>query len=98
MPVHRSLTSFAYYTGLPIRVSVVCTLPTDSVELTFPSPRSILELQTLLVELISNFEFSLNERSEKVRRFPCAVMVPLVSGEEDKGAQMPLKVSLAPVN
>jgi len=60
--------------------------------------RSVLELQTLLVELISNFEFSMNEQSEKVRRLPCAVMVPAVSGEEAKGVQMPLKVSLAPVN
>ncbi|KAF9646191.1 cytochrome P450 [Thelephora ganbajun] len=59
---------------------------------------AVLELQTLLVELVSNFEFSTNERSEKVRRLPCAVMVPAVSGEEAKGAQMPLKVSLAPVN
>lgn len=52
-------------------------------------------MQTLLVELISNFEFSVNQQSEKVRRLPCAVMVPVVSGEETKGAQMPLKVSLA---
>lgn len=61
-------------------------------------PPSILELQTLLAELVSNFEFSMNERSEKVRRLPCAVMVPVVSGEEAEGAQMPLKVSLASVN
>ena len=55
-------------------------------------------MQTLLVELVSNFEFSMTEQSEKVRRLPCAVMVPAVSGEEAKGVQMPLKVSLAPVN
>jgi len=60
--------------------------------------QSVLELQTLLVELISNFEFSMNKQSEQVRRLPCAVMVPVVSGEEAKGVQMPLKVSLAPVN
>ena len=71
--------------------------PPDIVKLTLFS-RSVLELQTLLVELISNFEFSMNEQSEKVRRLPCAVMVPAVSGEEAKGAQMPLKVSLVPVN
>jgi len=59
---------------------------------------AVLEMQTLLVELISNFEFSMTEQSEKVRRLPCAVMVPAVSGEEAKGVQMPLKVSLAPVN
>jgi len=59
---------------------------------------SILEIQTLLVELVSNFEFSLNEKSEMVRRLPCSVMVPAVRGEEAMGVQMPLKVSLAPVN
>ena len=60
--------------------------------------RSVLELQTLLVELISSFEFSMNEQSEKVRRLPCAVMLPVVGGEEAKGVQLPLRVSLAPVN
>jgi len=59
---------------------------------------AVLEVQTLLVELVLNFEFSMNEQSEKVRRLPCAVMVPVVGGEESKGVQMPLKVSLAPVN
>lgn len=71
--------------------------PPNSVKLTF-FPYSVLEMQTLLVELVSNFEFSMTEQSEKVRRLPCAVMVPAVSGEEAKGVQMPLKVSLAPVN
>ena len=60
--------------------------------------QSILEIQTLLVELVSNFEFSLNAKSEMVRRLPCAVMVPAVRGEEAMGVQMPLKLSLAPVN
>jgi len=72
-------------------------VPTHSQKLIFLS-RRVLELQTFLVELISNFEFSMNEQSEKVRRLACAVMVPAVSGEEAKGVQMPLKVSLAPVN
>lgn len=71
--------------------------PPNTVKLTFLS-RSVLEIQTLLVELISTFEFSMNQQSEKVRRLPCAVMVPAVSGEESKGAQMPLKVSLVSVN
>ncbi|KAF9784098.1 cytochrome P450 [Thelephora terrestris] len=62
------------------------------------SQHYVLELQTLLVELISNFEFSMTEQTEQVRRMPCAVMVPVVTGEEAKGVQMPLKVSLAPVN
>lgn len=97
MSIHKSLTSFAYCTGSAIRVSVARVLSSNSVKLTLSS-RSVLELQTLLVELVSNFEFSMNERSQMVRRFPSAVMVPLVSGEEAKGAQMPLKVSLAPVN
>ncbi|KAF9645285.1 cytochrome P450 [Thelephora ganbajun] len=60
---------------------------------------AVLELRTFLAELILNFEFSIrNEKSEKVRRSPGGVMTLVGSGEEAKGVQMPLKVSLAPVN
>lgn len=56
---------------------------------------SVLEVQTFLIELVSNFEFTMTKESEKVRRLPCAVMVPVIEGEETKGGQLPLKVSVA---
>jgi hypothetical protein len=94
---HGSLTPSAHPVGTAICVSMPYTCAPNSVKLTSFS-QSVLELQALLVELISNFEFSMNKQSGKVRRLHCAVMVPVVSGEEVKGAQMPLMVSLAPVN
>lgn len=51
------------------------------------------EIQAFLVELVSNFEFALTEDIKRLRREPCAAMVPMLEGE--RGTQMPLKVSLA---
>ncbi len=57
--------------------------------------RSVHEVQAFLVELISNFEFSLTEDIKRLRREPCGVMLPTLEGEVEKGVQMPLKVTLA---
>ena len=51
------------------------------------------EMQAFLTELISNFEFSTTDESKRIRREMCGVILPMIDGE--KGAQMPLKVSLA---
>ncbi|KAJ8083028.1 hypothetical protein PM082_008891 [Marasmius tenuissimus] len=53
---------------------------------------ALLEMQTFLVELISNFEFSLTPECDKIRREACRVMVPTIEGEVEKGGQCPLKV------
>ncbi|KAL0067427.1 hypothetical protein AAF712_005412 [Marasmius tenuissimus] len=53
---------------------------------------AVLELQTFLVELIGNFEFSTTPECDKIRREACAVMVPTIEGEVEKGGQCPLKV------
>jgi hypothetical protein len=97
LSTHKLLTPPAHPVGTAICVSVSYTRAPSSVKLISFS-QSVLELQVLLVELISNFEFSMNKQSGKVRRLHCAVMVPVVSGEEVKGGQMPLMVLLAPVN
>ena len=94
---HELLTPPAHPVGTAICVSVPYTRAQNPIKLISFS-HSVLELQALLVELISNFEFLMSKQSGKVRRLHCAVMVPVVSGEEVKGAQMPLIVSLAPVN
>ncbi|KAJ7647880.1 cytochrome P450, partial [Roridomyces roridus] len=54
---------------------------------------ALLELQAFLVELLSDFEFSLTPEATRVRREACIVMVPTVEGQ--KGTQLPLRVSLA---
>ncbi|KAL0067429.1 hypothetical protein AAF712_005414 [Marasmius tenuissimus] len=53
---------------------------------------ALLEMQTFLVELISNFEFSLTPECDKIRREACRVMVPTIEGEVEKGGQCPLRV------
>lgn len=55
----------------------------------------ILELQAFLIELLSNFEFSLTPEAMRVRREACIVMVPTVDGQREKGTQLPLRVSVA---
>ncbi|KAJ8090208.1 hypothetical protein PM082_018798 [Marasmius tenuissimus] len=56
---------------------------------------AVLELQTFLVELISNFEFSTTPECDKIRREACGVMVPTIEGEVEKGGQCPLRVWIA---
>lgn len=55
----------------------------------------VLELQTFLVQLVSNFEFGLTEELKRLRRENALVMVPTLEGELEKGVQLPLTVSLA---
>ncbi|KIM48379.1 hypothetical protein M413DRAFT_16317 [Hebeloma cylindrosporum] len=57
---------------------------------------AVLELQTFLVELVADFEFSLTPEAQRVRRESCLVMTPMIEGQAEKGAQLPLLVKLAP--
>ncbi|KAJ7672106.1 cytochrome P450 [Mycena rosella] len=56
---------------------------------------AVLELQAFLIELVSNFEFSLTPEAMRIRREACIVMVPTVEGQRAKGTQLPLRVSVA---
>jgi len=57
---------------------------------------AVLELQSFIVELIDNFEFALTPEAETIRREACGVMMaPIVPGQVEKGAQIPLKVRVA---
>ncbi|KDQ56231.1 hypothetical protein JAAARDRAFT_158180 [Jaapia argillacea MUCL 33604] len=53
---------------------------------------AVMEVQAFLIELISNFEFSLTENSKQLRRESCGVMVSTVEGEVEKGGQVPLRI------
>ncbi|ESK91018.1 cytochrome p450 [Moniliophthora roreri MCA 2997] len=57
---------------------------------------ALYEMQTLLVEIINNFELAPGESFSRLRREACLVMVPTLEGEEAKGENLPLKVSIAP--
>ncbi|KAJ7645944.1 cytochrome P450 [Mycena polygramma] len=56
---------------------------------------AVLELQAFLIELLSNFEFSLTPEAMRVRREACIVMVPTIEGQREKGTQLPLRVTVA---
>ncbi|KAJ7340782.1 cytochrome P450 [Mycena albidolilacea] len=54
---------------------------------------SVYEYQTFLVELVKNFDFSMDPTlAAKVRREAAMVMVPTISGEVMKGSQMPITI------
>ncbi|KAJ6595685.1 cytochrome P450 [Mycena vulgaris] len=54
---------------------------------------AVYEYQTFLVELVKNFEFSMDPSiARKVRREATLVMTPTISGEVLKGAQLPITI------
>ena len=57
---------------------------------------SVLEIQAFLLELVGKFEFTMTDKTERVRRQLAGVMIPMVEGELDRGIQLPLAISLAP--
>lgn len=48
------------------------------------------------MEIINNFELALTPEIERLRREACLVMIPTLEGEQLKGENLPLRVSLAP--
>ncbi|KAF5345368.1 hypothetical protein D9758_008507 [Tetrapyrgos nigripes] len=56
---------------------------------------ALCEVQATLVELINNFEFAPTEDLKRLRREACLVTVPTLEGEEEKGENLPLRVTIA---
>lgn len=54
----------------------------------------VIEMQEFLVSLLSNFEFSVPDNAKRIRRDRSGFVTPMVEGEECKGAQLPLTVSV----
>jgi hypothetical protein len=59
----------------------------------FSSFNSILQIHTLLIELIQNFQFD-RPSGVEIQRVPAGMMVSMVRGKIHEGSQMPLSVSL----
>ncbi|KAL6303953.1 cytochrome P450 [Sparassis latifolia] len=53
---------------------------------------SILEMQTILVELLENFKFSIPSYKPDIQRIPSGLMAPMVRDKMHLGTQMPLRV------
>jgi cytochrome P450 len=56
---------------------------------------ALYEVLALTVEIISNFELSITPDIDRLRREACLVMLPTLEGEQFKGENLPLRVSLA---
>ncbi|KAF5364507.1 hypothetical protein D9757_011973 [Collybiopsis confluens] len=56
---------------------------------------AVLEIQTLLYELLLNFEFHATAETDDIRRVTAFIMIPALKAELRKGSQMPLRVSFA---
>jgi hypothetical protein len=54
---------------------------------------SVIEMHTILVTLVRQFEFSLPDNGQEVTMMRGGLTTPLVVGEEDKGPQLSLKVT-----
>ena len=57
------------------------------------SANSVIEMHTILVTLIRKFDFSLPDNGQEIRMFRQLGITPMVVGEEDRGPQLPLKVT-----
>lgn len=55
---------------------------------------SVIELHTFLVTLVRQFDFSIPENGQEVRKVGSGTIMPVVVGEEHKGPQMPLNVTI----
>ena len=54
----------------------------------------VTEVQAFLFELVSRLKFEPADKTARVRRENCLIMLPMVEGEEQKGNQLPLKISV----
>ena len=54
---------------------------------------SVIEMQAFLVTLVRRFDISHTDKQPQIRRAGSGMMVLLVPGEENKGPQLPLKIT-----
>jgi len=59
---------------------------------------AVAELQMFIIELVGRFEFSLTPEAKKVKGEAALVAVPVVEGQVEKGAKLPLRVKAASRN
>lgn len=57
---------------------------------------ALYEVLCLTVEIINNFELAVTPEISRLRREACLVMLPTLEGEQLKGENLPLRISLAP--
>jgi len=55
---------------------------------------AVTEIQVFLFELVSRLKFEPADKTGRIRRENCLIMLPMVEGEEEKGNKLPLKISV----
>ena len=55
---------------------------------------SVIEMQVFLVTLVRKFDISPADHHPQIRRVKSGLLIPMVLGEEHKGTQLPLKITL----
>jgi len=50
-------------------------------------------MQAFIVTLVRQFAFSLADGNPSIRRRRPGMLVPMVAGEEEKGVQLPIKIT-----
>ena len=51
-------------------------------------------MHAFLVTLVRQFDFSLPENGQEIKKMRVGLVTPVVAGEEHKGPQIPLKVTI----
>lgn len=54
----------------------------------------VTEVQVFIFELVSRLKFEPADKTGRIRRENCLIMLPMVEGEEEKGNKLPLKISV----
>lgn len=67
-----------------------------SAQLTTFFTSSVWELHAFLVEMLSKFEYTLECSPGKIRKENVSAMCPTLEGEAEKGAQLPVRIRMAP--
>ena len=55
--------------------------------------RNVIELHAFLVKPIQQLDFSPLDNGQGVRKVQAGLLTPVIAGEEQKGPQLPLKVT-----
>ena len=53
-------------------------------------------MQTILIELLANFEFGLPKDYKGVRRTSASTMIPTIPGDREAGTKLDLEISILP--
>jgi hypothetical protein len=78
------LLQFTVKRQKPTNGLINCSFATDSV----------IEMHAFLVTLVRQFDFFLPENGQEIKTIRVGLITPVVDGEERKGPQIPLKVTL----